>query len=139
MDAYSSPEEVKETLVQHYPKFIEAGGFDYLKCSGSNRALNVIPLPSEGYGIASLREAARSAKIYVRPIQSNLSLIRLKEQCKKCERTVPQTQLRPHVALCGQSASDSIRQSPPHDCSSDNEDLPTVVIEEPTEEAAHRP
>ena len=39
------------------------------------RLLQVIPSPSDGYSVTYLKEVLRQAKVYIRPMQKDLSLI----------------------------------------------------------------
>ena len=41
---------------------------------GRGRGLEVFPVPRDGYTVSYLKEVALQAKIYIRPIQQNLSV-----------------------------------------------------------------
>ena len=71
----SNSEMIHQDLVEAFPKLKEAGGFEFLRSSmRSSKILDVIPLPPSGYSVTYLKSIAGQAKIYLRPIQENLSL-----------------------------------------------------------------
>ena len=69
---------VRETLEKYYPKLAsQNGAFQLLRClaGGSGiRDLTVIPMGVDGYPISLLKEVCKSSTIYIRPMQTNLSL-----------------------------------------------------------------
>ena len=71
----SDGELFHQVLMEAFPKLQGAGGYELLRTSErSNRILDVIPLPLSGYSVAYLKSIAEQAKIYIRPIQEDLSL-----------------------------------------------------------------
>lgn len=64
-----------EKLELVYPKLKEAGGFEILRSSPSNKDLVINP-PASGYSIPFLRESSGigQALAYIRPLQRSLSL-----------------------------------------------------------------
>lgn len=62
-------------LLKHSPSWQMLGGYELLRTEeGNSRELVVIPQPSEGYTAAYLKNVVQHAKIYVRPLQQNLTL-----------------------------------------------------------------
>jgi hypothetical protein len=69
--------EVHSEIMAAFPKLKEGGGYELLRLNdagGQRRELLLIQSPSEGYTVSFLREVLRQAKVYVRPVQRNLSL-----------------------------------------------------------------
>ncbi len=67
-------DDIHFELTEAFPKLKEAGGFEFLRVSDRSRTLEIIPLPPEGYTVSYLKDVVQQAKLYVRPIQKNLSL-----------------------------------------------------------------
>ena len=61
------------SLIEVFPRLKEGGGYELLKANQS-RMLEVIPSPSEGYTVSYLKDVVGQGRIYVRPIQRDLSL-----------------------------------------------------------------
>lgn len=69
--------EVHEEILQAFPQLSEGGGYELLRVGdtgGQRSQLRVIPPPSQGYTVGYLKEVLRQAKVYVRPLQKDLSL-----------------------------------------------------------------
>ena len=64
-----------EELMKFFPKLKECGGYELLRGSDTNnRDLIVIAPPIGGYTASFLKSIVSHAKIYIRPLQANLSL-----------------------------------------------------------------
>lgn len=61
------------TINEVFPQLKEGGGYELLK-GNQSRMLEVIPTPPEGYTPVYLKDVIGQGKVYVRPIQKNLSL-----------------------------------------------------------------
>ena len=67
--------EFHEELMYAYPKLKDGGGYELLRTSDkTNRELSVIPSPPGGYTASFVKSIVLQAKVYVRPLQHNLSL-----------------------------------------------------------------
>ena len=69
-----SPEEVKEKILQRFPKLKGAGGFEYMRGENNKMRLVLLPLPPGGFTGKYLKDAIRQGRIYLRPIQSDLCI-----------------------------------------------------------------
>ena len=65
---------VKETLESVFPKIKDAGGFEILRSSGTNRGLEPVDVPATGYTVQQLKETLGQAIGYIRPLQKDLNL-----------------------------------------------------------------
>eukprot|EP00794_Sanderia_malayensis_P013336 gene13336-14714_t len=68
---------LRNTLEEEYPKLkTQNGAFELLRADrgGPMRPLVLIPMKKDGYPIPYLKELATSAVIYIRPVQSSLSM-----------------------------------------------------------------
>ena len=67
--------ELHREILHTFPYLSEGGGYELLHVAESGqRNLCVIPSPSDGYSVSYLREVLRQAKVYIRPVQNDLSL-----------------------------------------------------------------
>ena len=74
-DEYCTYQEIYSELTFHFPKLVEAGGFELLRVSeGGGKVLQEIASPKNGYTVPYLRGVVHHAVIYIRPMQKNLSL-----------------------------------------------------------------
>ena len=79
--SYSDAQEIYQELLYNFPKLSEAGGFELLRAAeGGVKQLDVIVAPDSGYSVSYLRAVVHHAKIYIRPMQRNLSLDPVKEE-----------------------------------------------------------
>lgn len=75
LDCSASPQELCYALEEQYPKHMEGGGFELLRSEeGCPKELVVIPIPDGGYTVDYLTVIVHNAKLYIRPLQSDLSL-----------------------------------------------------------------
>lgn len=66
-------EDICWELMDAFPKLKDAGGYELLRVVDRGRSLKVIPLPEDGYTVPYLKDV-QQARIYIRPIQRDLSL-----------------------------------------------------------------
>ena len=72
---FGSSGEFYDTIIGAFPKLVEGGGFDLLRTvPNNNKELCVIPPPIGGHTVDYIKNIVSQAKVYVRPIQKNLSL-----------------------------------------------------------------
>lgn len=110
---------VRNKLEMVYPKLKSQGGaFEFLKAArgGKQCPLTVIPLSSKGYTIEHIKESTGAGTIiYIRPIQSNLSMTHIpinveegvNSECQHCHRNIPISLIRGHIANCSELAEQS--------------------------------
>ena len=58
-------------LLEQFPKLSGGGGYELLR---SERGQKLLTVPASGYTVSYLKTVAHSAKIYVRPLQRDLSI-----------------------------------------------------------------
>ena len=75
MSAYSDAHDICFELCENYPKLSSGGGFELLRVpEGGGKTLDVIASHESGYTVSYLKAVVHHAKIYVRPLQQDLSL-----------------------------------------------------------------
>ena len=79
ISAFADAREIYDELAFQYSKLTESGGFELLRVPEGGKNLDVIACPSSGYTVSYLRAVVHHAKIYIRPLQKDLSLEPLKE------------------------------------------------------------
>lgn len=75
--------DLRQKLSDFFPKLKEAGGFQLLRSAvGSRSLLDVIRVPPEGYSAQYLADRCGlgQSMVYVRPLQTSLSLSPAKSQ-----------------------------------------------------------
>lgn len=78
LDTSATAQEMYDALEFLFPKLKEAGGFELLRASESGaKDPEVVCIPDGGYTIDYLKAVVHNAKLYIRPLQTDLSL----EQC----------------------------------------------------------
>lgn len=76
--------DIFSELSYQFPRLVECGGFELLRASdGGGKQLNVIASPESGYTASYLRAVVHHAKIFIRPLQKNLSLEPIKDGVSK--------------------------------------------------------
>ena len=66
--------ELHEEIISSFPRLKDGGGYELLRTKPeNNRVLFVIPSPAGGYTVNYLKSIVNQAKVYIRPIQQNLS------------------------------------------------------------------
>ena len=105
---------VRNKLELVFPKLKSQGGaFELLKAArgGKSCPLTVIPLSSKGYTIEYIKEFSGSGTlIYVRPMQSNLSMAPIpldvdgtvSSECQHCHKSILVNEIRTHIAQCSE-------------------------------------
>ena len=75
LNAYSEAHDIYSELSFHFPKLCDAGGFELLRIpEGGGKLLDIIAAPDNGYSVSYLKAVVHHAKIYIRPLQRNLSV-----------------------------------------------------------------
>ena len=69
---YGDSDDTHVMILEAFPQLREAGGYEILRASQS-RMLEVVPAPTEGYTTAYLKDIFGQAKIYLRPIQRDIT------------------------------------------------------------------
>lgn len=81
LDAYADSQEIYYDLLSNFPRLRDAGGFELMRTSeGGGKRLEVIAVPDSGYDVPFLKAVVHHAKIYIRPLQNNLSLSPIKKE-----------------------------------------------------------
>ena len=73
LSQYSDGEDINHYVLDAFPQLKGIGGYELLRAS-SGRMLEVIPHPPDGYSANYLKDVVQQAKIYIRPIQTNIPL-----------------------------------------------------------------
>ena len=82
-NVYADAHDVYHELMNQFPKLSEGGGFELLRVNdrgGAARRLELINPPKSGYDVLFLKAVVQQAKIYIRPLQKNLSCSPSKEE-----------------------------------------------------------
>ena len=80
-DAFADSQEIYYDLLSYFPQLRDAGGFELMRTSeGGGKQLEVIATPDSGYDVPFLKAVVHHAKIYIRPLQNNLSLSPFKKE-----------------------------------------------------------
>ena len=74
ISADAEAQEICGELSVHFPKLLDSGGFELLRVPEGGKQLNVIACPESGYTVSYLRAVVHYAKVYIRPMQKDLSL-----------------------------------------------------------------
>ena len=84
-NAYADAQEIYQDLAFHFPKLCDGGGFELLRIpEGGGKQLDVIASPESGYTVSYLRAVVHHAKIFIRPMQKDLSLEPQKDEVYTC-------------------------------------------------------
>ena len=96
----------EERHCKGFPKLNNYGGFELMHCIANCRVLEPLNCPMT---TKTLKSHVGHGKLYIRPIQKNLSVISipqddndatLKEKCKFCQKEFLLQDLRNHVNMC---------------------------------------
>ena len=68
---HSSADELHQVILSTFPKLSSCGGYELMRCIGNSKTLHVIDPP---YTPVNLCTTVGQSRIYVRPLQSNISL-----------------------------------------------------------------
>ena len=75
LNAFADAQEIYQDLAFHFPKLCDGGGFELLRVpEGGGKQLDVIASPESGYSVSYLRAVVHHARIFIRPLQKDLSL-----------------------------------------------------------------
>lgn len=81
--SYSDAQDIYHDLLYHFPKLSDGGGFDLLRVpEGGGKQLDIITAPESGYTVSFLKAVVHHAKIYIRPVQKDLSLDPAKDEVR---------------------------------------------------------
>ena len=83
LNMYADAHDVYHELMSQFPKLSEGGGFELLRVNdrgGATRKLELINPPESGYDVMFLKAVVQQAKIYIRPLQKDLSCSPSKEE-----------------------------------------------------------
>lgn len=70
---HGDDDDLHFSLMEAFPQLKDIGGYELLKANQS-RLLEVIPSPADGYSASYLKYVVGQGKVYIRPIQRDLSL-----------------------------------------------------------------
>lgn len=65
-----------EQLMQLFPALSACGGYTLLRCIGTSKSLQIIDPPPGGHTAVSLAGSVGQSRIYVRPLQRSIPLVR---------------------------------------------------------------
>lgn len=129
---YAEAEGLYSELLLNFPKLCEGGGFELLTVSDrGGKDLKLLQPPQGGYTTEFLKSCVNYAKIFIRPLQHNLSMScndllevsivaigcigkkpshmqtvsqDVTEMCFKCNKFLPMYVLKDHLAECSRYA-----------------------------------
>ena len=68
-----SPEEYRDQLLEAFPKLKDAGGYEFTRCIPNSNQLECLP-PRALLSPRNTQECVGKSKVYIRPIQKDLSI-----------------------------------------------------------------
>ena len=77
MFGFGDSSDFHSEIMNAFPDLKEGGGYELLRVGdsgGQRNTLQLIPSPPEGYTVNYVKEVVHQAKVYIRPVQQNLSL-----------------------------------------------------------------
>ncbi|XP_019853033.1 PREDICTED: uncharacterized protein LOC109582636 [Amphimedon queenslandica] len=116
---------VYDELIASFPKLRNCGGFELLRTHDRSKLLIEIEVPPSGYTVAYLKPVVHNAKIFIRPLQKDLSLepekddwelpCSVEEECMFCKEKISINVLRKHLENCKERGTntDTISPDPP--------------------------
>ena len=78
--ADSDGQDIYSELSFQYPSLRDGGGFELLRVPEGGKRLEIIAAPPSGYTVPYLRAVVHHAKVFVRPLQHDLSLDLVQEE-----------------------------------------------------------
>ena len=78
--ADSDGQDIYSELCFQFPSLRDGGGFELLRVPEGGKHLEVIVAPASGYTVPYLRAVVHHAKVFVRPMQQDLSLDPVQEE-----------------------------------------------------------
>lgn len=118
-----------------FPQLSTCGGFELLKCNQNCRELSIIDCE---WSVPHLRSyLGNQTKIYIRPVQNNLSTepifkqqqCQSEEYCNICQKKVSIRDLRSHIKRCGKENNSISLKSD----TSDSDELPDLARVRPND------
>ena len=101
MEVSRTAQELCDVLEVHFPKLVEGGGFELLRTEeGCPRELVVIPIPDAGYTVEYLKAIVHNAKIFIRPLQSDLNLDPCPAEVTVITLLHPELACNAHCRMC---------------------------------------
>ncbi len=109
--------KMRQVLETIFPKLkSQCGAFEFMRGVRGGTSCSLIPIEmsSQGYTVPYLKEqVSPSTIIYIRPIQSDLSMSKVitpsddskKSSCRNCLKEVPLATMRSHLQNCTSAAS----------------------------------
>lgn len=70
----SDANDIHFEFLEQFPKLSSGGGYELLRSERGQKPLVVIDVPTSGYTVSYLKTVAHNAKIYIRPLQRDLSI-----------------------------------------------------------------
>ena len=70
----ASAAQLHTKLMMTFPKLADGGGYELLRCLHNSRSLVQLPAPAGGHTPETLKEDVGQARIYLRPLQIDLTL-----------------------------------------------------------------
>ena len=114
----SNENNVRDLLIETFPKLKEIGGFELMYVESRSKDLLVIPPGPDGTSIKYLASFIGQGKIYIRPIQQDLPLnedsspvTTRQEECRNCHAMIDLVCLRDHHELCTQDKEGRLAHS----------------------------
>ena len=71
-DVDDGPVEIHTLFLAEYPLLEAAGGYSLLRLAGNSHDLVEIETPGGGLTVPYLKDIVRQAKLYIRPLQSDI-------------------------------------------------------------------
>eukprot|EP00794_Sanderia_malayensis_P012362 gene12362-13633_t len=111
--------KVRQVLETIYPKMkCQNGAFEILRGERGGVSVNLvlIPMSQDGYTVPYLKEQVSSnAVLYIRPMQSDLSLskvtenvdVSIKTTCRTCNSSISLADMKSHLSRCTSTATSS--------------------------------
>ena len=112
-NVYGDAQHIHEVLLQAFPPLDYGGGYTLLRLSDNSYSLIEILEPDSGLTVNYLKDILNQAKLYIRPLQKNISYSDAKqylldetvsnepsEMCNTCNLLFPLSSLRRHIMIC---------------------------------------
>lgn len=80
-DADGDAQHIHDTITRAYPVLISCGGYTLMRLAENSRELVCIDGPDGGMTIPFLKDILRQAKLYVRPLQTDITVKEAKKLC----------------------------------------------------------
>ena len=70
----ASAEQLHSKILMTFPRLSDGGGYEFLRCFPNSRQLVQLEVPEGGHCPATLQEDVGQARLYLRPLQKDLSM-----------------------------------------------------------------